>query len=346
MIKVKFSQIFYFQKKSHIKAGDGLSDGVFPFFTSSPVLSKYTNTSQFNTPSLIFGTGGSASVHICKEPFSVSTDCLVAQLKTEAVERFDIKFIYYYLSGNIEILENGFKGAGLKHISKGYIDNISIPEISLGNQKRIVKILDESSNILIKRKQSIKLLEEYLRSTFLEMFGNPIKNEKCWDLVKFTNVMVMSRGFDLPKQNRVLGSYPLVASNGVVDKISEFKVIGPGIVTGRSGTLGSVQLIEENYWPLNTSLYSQKLNGNNPVYLKFFLEYFDLKRFTRGAGVPTLNRNLFHSELVPNIPIELQNEFENIYRKKQSIKQLMLAQLNELENQFKTLTQKAFKGEL
>ncbi|NLZ45364.1 MAG: restriction endonuclease subunit S, partial [Clostridiales bacterium] len=107
MKKVKFSQILDFQKKSHIKAGDGLSEGAFPFFTSSPVLSKYINNSQFDSPSLIFGTGGSASAHICEKPFSVSTDCLVAQLKPIATKKFDIKFIYYYLSGNISILENG-----------------------------------------------------------------------------------------------------------------------------------------------------------------------------------------------------------------------------------------------
>lgn len=346
MKKIKFSQILGFQKKSHIKASDGLSEGTFPLFTSSPILSKYINTSQFDSPSLIFGTGGSASVHICEKPFSVSTDCLVAQLKPIAVKRFEIKFIYYYLSGNISILQKGFKGIGLKHISKGYISDIDIPELELEDQKRIVKILDEADALRQKRKQAIGLLNDYLKSVFLEMFGDPITNSKNWNLVKFTDVLVLRRGFDLPKQNRTIGSYPLVASNGIVDRISEFKVEGPGIVTGRSGTLGSVQLIEEDYWPLNTSLYSQKLNSNNPVYLKFFLENFDLKRFTRGAGVPTLNRNLFHSEMIPKVPIELQNKFANVYRKNQSIKQKMTDQSAELETQFQALMQKAFKGEL
>lgn len=346
MKSIKFSNILEFQKKSHIKAGDGLSMGCFPFFTSSQIISKYFDSFQFNLPSLIFGTGGSASIHICTTPFSVSTDCLVAQLKSEMISKFEIKFIYYYLFGNIRILEDGFRGAGLKHISKSYIDNIIIPELSLEDQKRIVKILDEADVLRQKRKQAIDLLDDYIRSVFLDMFGDPVKNTKKWNLIKFTDVLVLRRGFDLPKQNRKNGIYPVVASNGIVDKVSEFKVKGPGIVTGRSGTLGSVQLIEEDYWPLNTALYSQNLNKNNPVYLKFFLEYFNLKRFTRGAGVPTLNRNLVHAELAPNIPIELQDKFENIYRQNQIIKHKMLTQLEELEKQFRALMQKAFKGEL
>lgn len=221
-----------------------------------------------------------------------------------------------------------------------------IPELSFEDQKRIVKILDKADTLRQKRKKAIESLDDYLKSVFLEMFGDPITNSKKWSLVKFTDIIVMRRGFDLPKQDRVVGDFPLVASNGIVDRISLSKVNGPGIVTGRSGTIGSVQLIEEDYWPLNTSLYSQKLNGNNPVYLKFFLDYFDLKRFTRGAGVPTLNRNLFHSELVPKVPIELQNKFETIYRKNTLLKRTMLIQLTDLEILFQSLIQKAFKGEL
>ena len=86
----------------------------------------------------------------------------------------------------------------------------------------------------------------------------------------------MRRGFDLPIQDRAEGKYPLLASNGIIDSIKEYKVIGPGIVTGRSGTIGKVNYVEENYWPLNTTLYSEELHGNNPLYLLYFLQRFNL----------------------------------------------------------------------
>lgn len=187
---IKFSQIFDFQQKSNIKAGDGLAESDFPFFTSSPVLSKYFNSFQFDSPSLVFGTGGSASVHTTEKPFSVSTDCLVAQMKPNIKQKFEIKFVYYYLSGNIWILEKGFKGAGLRHISKGYINNIDIPELSLKDQKKIVTILDEADALRRKRKQAINFLDEYLKSVFLEMFGDSNNNET----VKLESLAKNSKG--------------------------------------------------------------------------------------------------------------------------------------------------------
>lgn len=196
---------------------------------------------------------------------------------------------------------------------------------------------------MLQLKKAIAYLDDYIKAVFLDMFEDPVSNPKGWERVKFTDVLVLSRGFDLPRQDRVAGSYPLVASTGIIDRISEFKINAPGIVTGRSGTLGSVQFIEEDYWPLNTTLYSQRLNGNNPVYLKFFLEIFDLKRFTRGAGVPTLNRNLFHSELIQKVPLDLQDKFEATNRTNISLKQKMQSQLKELENNFQAQLQRAFR---
>jgi type I restriction enzyme S subunit len=105
----KFNEIFRFAPKSKIKAGEGLEEGRFPFYTSSPLLSKFINRIQHEDEALIFGTGGSASVHYSDKPFSTSTDCIVAIGKDK---NFNTKFIYYYLFGNLHILERGFKGAG------------------------------------------------------------------------------------------------------------------------------------------------------------------------------------------------------------------------------------------
>lgn len=180
MLKKHFSELFDFQKKSQIKAGDGLKldFGKYPFYTSSNVLTKSINTYLFEKPSLIFGTGGLASVHFCTHKFAVSTDCLVAQAKDEKV--IFPKYVYHYLSGNIHILEEGFKGAGLKHISKGYISNISIPLPPLETQKRISKILDDATALRSKTEQLIKEYDALAQSIFLDMFGDPILNPKLW----------------------------------------------------------------------------------------------------------------------------------------------------------------------
>ncbi|GGD45985.1 hypothetical protein GCM10011514_07480 [Emticicia aquatilis] len=110
----KFKDLYFFQSKSSIQAGEGISDGEFPFYTSSEKLTKSLNSSQFNTQALVFGTGGKANIHYAKGRFSVSTDCLVASSKQEHV---NIKFVYYYLFGNLHIFSTkcllNFDGVGI-----------------------------------------------------------------------------------------------------------------------------------------------------------------------------------------------------------------------------------------
>ena len=216
----------------------------------------------------------------------------------------------------------------------------------LDQQKKIAAILDAADDYRQKTKALIAKYDELTQSLFLDMFGDPVTNPKGWDEVIFTDVLVLRRGFDLPVQDRVNGEYPIMASNGVLDWHNEFKVNGPGVVTGRSGTLGQVHLIEQDYWPLNTALYSQDLKNNNPIYLLFLLRNFRVERFTRGAGVPTLNRNLVHAEKIMRTPLELQNQFAERVEAIETQKAQAQKSLDKAEDLFNSLLQKAFKGEL
>lgn len=124
---------------------------------------------------------------------------------------------------------------------------------------------------------------------------------KEWQIKKLSDVATLQRGFDLPTHNRVRGKFPLVSSSGISDTHHTSAVRGPGVVTGRSGSIGNVFFIEEDFWPLNTVLYVKDFHGNCPRFVFRLLENFDLERFATGSGVPTLNRNFVHDELV-NVP--------------------------------------------
>ncbi|AUX68220.1 hypothetical protein CHX26_00660 [Porphyrobacter sp. HT-58-2] len=112
------------------------------------------------------------------------------------------------------------------------------------------------------------------------------------------DVCTLQRGFDLPVKERKPGRFPLVTSSGPTDFHSEGRVRGPGVVTGRSGSIGNVFYVEDDFWPLNTTLYVKDLHGNDARYIYYLLKFFDLSRFASGAGVPTLNRNHVHDEPV------------------------------------------------
>lgn len=108
------------------------------------------------------------------------------------------------------------------------------------------------------------------------------------------DIAPLQRGFDLPTTEMCPGNYPVVMSNGIGGYHSTYKVNGPGVVTGRSGTIGKLQYIEDNYWPHNTTLWVTNFYGNNPKYIYYLYQNLDFSRFTSGSGVPTLNRNDVH----------------------------------------------------
>ncbi len=124
--------------------------------------------------------------------------------------------------------------------------------------------------------------------------------------VPLNEFILLQRGFDLPQGERIYGDVPVVASTGIAGFHNEYKVGAPGVVIGRSGTIGGGQYITQNFWPLNTTLWVKDFKGHNARYVYYLLKSIDFQRFNVGTGVPTLNRNHLSSVLVKNL--EYKNE--------------------------------------
>lgn len=219
MITEKFKNLFDFAKKSKLKASDGSEKGQFPFYTSSTIISKRTDKAQFYDESLVFGNGGTANVHYAKEPFGTTSHCYVA---TKSNNEINTKYVYYYLYGNLHILERGFRGAGLKNISSKFIAEIDIPILPLETQNKIVDVLDRASSLVKKREKTIELLDELLRATFLDMFGDLFYNEKNFKYETINDLCEVQGGLQVShkrKTNPIEINYLRVA-NVYRDKFS------------------------------------------------------------------------------------------------------------------------------
>ena len=125
-----------------------------------------------------------------------------------------------------------------------------------------------------------------------------------WREMALGEVIELKRGYDLPKRKRIPGSVPLVSSSGISDYHTEAKVQGPGVVTGRYGTLGEVYFLPGDFWPLNTTLYVRDFKGNAPRFIAYLLKSFDFSAYSDKAAVPGVNRNHLHQALVrvPTLP--------------------------------------------
>jgi len=125
-----------------------------------------------------------------------------------------------------------------------------------------------------------------------------------WRRAPLGDVLELKRGYDLPKRKRVPGRVPIISSSGPSDWHNEGKVLGPGVVTGRYGTIGKVFYCVGEFWPLNTSLYVRDFKGSDPRFVSYFLKTIRWSKFTDKAAVPGVNRNHIHMEsvVVPPLP--------------------------------------------
>lgn len=119
-----------------------------------------------------------------------------------------------------------------------------------------------------------------------------------WRTSPLGAVITLQRGFDLPSQKRKPGKVPIVSSSGISGFHSEVGVKGPGVVTGRYGTIGQVFLVREDFWPLNTTLWVKDFHENDPQFVSYLLRTIDFHSCSDKSSVPGVNRNDLHQILV------------------------------------------------
>ena len=312
--------------------------GLYPCFGGNGIrgyVADYTHDGEFP----LIGRQGAlcGNVNLASGKFHATEHAVVVQPKIE----MNVHWLYYALNAmNLGQYATGAAQPGLA-VSKLETLSIEIPNIS--EQNKIAQTLYKVEQLVNFRKQQLAKLDELVKARFVEMFGDPIGNTKNLPVTKFVDVVKMQRGFDLPVQERKSdGMIPVYGSNGVLGYHDISKVKGGGVITGRSGTIGKVFYEKGEFWPLNTTLFSLNLHGNDVVYLKYLLELFDLSRFTEGTGVPTLNRNKFHDELIIDVPLDEQERFAAFVERVDQQKQTVQQSLEKLELMKKALMQEYF----
>ncbi|MGV7105694.1 restriction endonuclease subunit S [Flavobacterium sp. U410] len=306
------------------------------------LIAGYTNNEntivKSNNPYIVFGDHTRIIKYIDFK-FAMGADgtkVLKAKSDKKAVE----KYIYYFFK-TLNIPETGYN----RHYK--YLKKSLIPLPPLATQQKIATILDQADALIQNNRAIVQKYDALTQSLFLDMFGDPVKNEKGWEVVNFEQVLSLKRGYDLPiKERNENGNIPVFGSNGILGFHNISKRNEPCLITGRSGSIGFVHKVDVPCWPLNTTLYSYLTNNNNIVYLEYLLRNFKIERFSHGAGVPTLDRKLVHKENIINVNITLQNQFAERVALIEAQKQQAQLELAKSEELFASLLQRAFKGEL
>lgn len=161
---VRLGDIMQSKGKGKRPASFANPNGIYPFIKSSKILEK-CDYFDFDFEALIIGDGGGANIHYINGKFSSSDHTYIFTVKENI--KVLLKFIYYIINSNLELLEAGFKGIALKNISKTFIENIQIPIPSLEIQKQIVaeceKVEEQYNTIRMSIEEYQKLIKAILQ---------------------------------------------------------------------------------------------------------------------------------------------------------------------------------------
>ncbi|MFB9123568.1 restriction endonuclease subunit S [Paraburkholderia dipogonis] len=195
-------------------------------------------------------------------------------------------------------LDNSMVGSTFKRVNVEQIRNFQVPMPPPVEQAAISEVLSDVDALISSLGQLITKKRDIKQATMQQLLTGkqrlPGFSGK-WVVKRLKDVAPLQRGFDLPTSKLQRGGYPVVYSNGMLNNHSDYRVTGPGVVTGRSGTIGNVTYVEGHYWPHNTALWVTNFKGNDPRFIFYLYKRIGLDRFATGSGVPTLNRNDVHA---------------------------------------------------
>lgn len=279
-------------------------------------------------------------------------------------------YLLYFLPSILNEIHRNTNFTTVKHLSVKKIKEIKIPlPETLEDQIYIATVLSQAEKLIKNRNDSIDLLDEFVKSIFYKMFGDPIKNEKKWGKVMLSKLGSLDRGVskNRPRNTPELlgGKYPLIQTGEVSNSglfIKEFK-----------NTYSELGLKQSKLWDEGTMLITIAANiaqtsilsfkacfpdsivgfisdkkESNVIYVHHLLSFFQkkLEYDAPSSAQKNINLKILRELKVPKPPLKLQNQFATIVEKNEILKNQFKESLDELENLFGALSQKAFKGEL
>ncbi len=286
-------------------------------------------------------------------------------------------YIFYGINSFLKNIEDNTSYSTVKHISSKQIKDIQFIFPPLQEQIRIAEILSRAEQLIAKRKESIRLLDEYVKSVFLEMFGDPVRNEKGWEWKEIENVCneiyryPTFYGFKYVEKGIPVVKIGNILPDGIIDpNIENYSFISSEInkryprtilelydilmaVRGDGSTVKRIGIIKnKSIVGANMSPNLLRLNVNRQVVTPIFLFFLMtskkgqilLSKYINKTAKKTITASDIKQILIPVPPIEVQKKFSSTVEKVESMKEIHQESLLELECLYGALSQRMFRS--
>lgn len=284
------------------------------------------------------------------------------------------KYLFQFLNSNIfekECIKNS-NGAAQLNVSSKWVENYQIPLPPLKDQIHIANLLTRAENLIAKRKESIKALDDLLKSTFLEMFGDPVKNEKGWEkkrIDEIAEVRIGPFGSLLHSSDYVENGIPLINPSHIIDgeivpdsfltithekykELESYQLKINDVVVARRGEIGRCAIVR-TLTPLFCGTGSMYIRFNSdyyPILLQYQIYNTSLRDFleskAKGVTMKNLNSTTLGDLEILYPPRKLQDKFVGAVKKIETLKLKYGNSLNELESLYGEVNKRAFNGKL
>ena len=273
-------------------------------------------------------------------------------------EKLNVNFLFHFLNSNMfenDAVRNS-AGAAQLNLSTNWLAEYEIPLPNLATQQRIAAILDQADAIIQNNRAIVQKYDALTQSLFLDMFGDPVKNEKGWEKKEFSKVAKNENSKRVPvkqsDRDEREGEYPYYGATGIIDTIDDYKFDGEYLLIAEDGKnllfrkKNNAFMAYGKFWVNNHAHILSCNNICNLKYLEFFLNSIDLSPFI--SGIDQIKLNKASLDRIPVIvpPIELQNQFAERVSVIEAQKQQAQLELAKSEELFQSLLQRAFNGEL
>lgn len=210
-------------------------------------------------------------------------------------------------------------------MSTEWLKQYPIPVPPLSEQQRIVAELDCINGIIEKKKQQLKELDTLAQSIFYDMFGDPITNEKGWEVKKLGEICDIINGKNQKQVECTNGKYPIYGSGGVMAYANSFLCKGGSTIIGRKGTINRPIFVNEAFWNVDTAFGLQPKENCKPYFLFYMCKNIDFTKYDKSVTIPSLVKSDLIKIPIPLPPLPLQQSFaakvEAIEKQKSLIKQ-------------------------
>ncbi|MBK1674755.1 hypothetical protein CKO35_15945 [Ectothiorhodospira shaposhnikovii] len=371
MRTIQLGQLFKLSYGKSLRK-DSRIHGEVPVYGSNGTVDVH-NESLVSKPTIVVGRKGSiGEVHLVSIPcWPIDTTYFVESL---GKHDYDLEWLFRLLK-NLR-LQNLNRSAAIPGLNRDDVYRIEIPFPPLDDQKRIAHLLGKVEGLIARRKQHLRQLDDLLKSVFLEMFGDPVRNEKGWDIEPLARLIAHQPNNGLYKPQSSYGSGTKIIRidsfyDGYVQSLEnlkrveitnseyeKYRIETDDILINRVnsieylGKLGVVKNIDEHMvYESNIMRFRVDKQAILPIFLMFvwrlpFVKSQITNRAKKAVNQASINQKDVLSFVVPKPPIPLQNQFAAIVEKVEGLKSRYQQSLTDLESLYGALSQKAFKGEL